>query len=195
MNWQLLLSFAIFYTVITFTLWKKRLWLLYYTEAVFGMTLFLVFFCRDLGLEKALERSEIFYAHYFTSILKIPTQVVSFNSIIHAERYGWSILSIGLECSALLEMAVFFGLVIFYPGFNWHQKGIYLPIGILGTYIINLIRVMVIVGMVFFLGKSYVFIAHAIIGRFLFFTLIVYLYWLLITKPSLKKIRAEVEAR
>jgi len=105
------------------------------------------------------------------------------------------VFDIGIECSALLEMAAFAGLVAFYPAFGRGKKVGIIATGVAATYAINVVRILIIVGMIAMLGTDWVFFAHAVVGRMFFFTGVVIVYWLLITRPTVLVVRSRIEAR
>ncbi len=185
----------IFYALLVWELRKRRLWLPYYTLAVFGLTFILVFLARETHFDTILSFWEMNQSNFLARWLKISTKVVGSGSIAIKNTDGWSILSIGLECSALLELSIFAGLILFYPAFERAKKITLLIAGLLGTYLINLLRILLIIALIAFCGPTLIFVAHAIIGRLFFFTAIVVLYWYLITLPTLDLVGEEVRAR
>lgn len=186
---------SIFYALLVWELRKRRLWLPYYALAVFGLTFTLVFFARETHFDALMSFWEMNQAHFLARWLEISTKVVGSGSIAIKSSSGWSILSIGLECSALLELSIFVGLILFYPTFKKIKKIAFLIIGLFGTYLINLFRILLIIILVVVYGPTVVFVAHAVIGRLFFFTAIVFLYWYLITLPTLRFLGKEVRAR
>ncbi|HLF01319.1 MAG TPA: hypothetical protein VI547_05050 [Anaerolineales bacterium] len=114
-------------------------------------------------------------------------------SIIVPDPTGWSVLNIGVECSALIEAFIFTGLLLFYPRFTTGERIQRLFLGLAATYLINLIRMAVIVGMIHWLGKEAAPIAHAIVARLIFFAGVVVVYWYLLTLPTLRVVRRELE--
>jgi exosortase family protein XrtG len=106
---------------------------------------------------------------------------------------GWSILSIGIECSTLIEASVFAGLLLFYPRFPASDRLLRLLAGVGATFLINLARLAVIVGMVATLGKAAVPLAHTFVGRMVFFIGIVVVYWRMLTMPTLRLVRRDLE--
>jgi exosortase family protein XrtG len=195
MKLSMLLVGIIVYILLVWLLRSRRLWLPYYALAVFGLTFLIVVAAQTFKTDTLLSASEMRHTHFVSGFLKIPTKVIKTDSIMIADADGWSILSIGIECSAILELSIFFGLIIFYPAFNWLKKSVILIIGLIGTYVINIIRILVIVGMVHLLGKETIFIAHAVVGRLLFFAAVIVLYWFLLTRPTLDFVAREVRAR
>jgi exosortase/archaeosortase family protein len=68
-------------------------------------------------------------------------------------------------------------------------------VGFLATYVINLFRVLIIVGLINYFGTSWVFPAHAVFGRMFFFAGTVALYWYLVTRPTIGVVRDQLRAR
>jgi exosortase family protein XrtG len=106
---------------------------------------------------------------------------------------GWSVLQIGLECSTLIEASVFAGLLLFYPRLPPRDRALRLGAGLGATFLINLARLAVIIGMVMILGKPAVPWAHAVVGRLVFFVGIVVVYWRMLTLPTLRLVRRDME--
>jgi len=106
---------------------------------------------------------------------------------------GWSVLVIGIECSTMIEASVFAGLLLFYPRIPPNERFVRLGAGLGATFLINLARLAVIVGMVMTLGKPAVPWAHAVVGRLVFFVGIVIVYWRMLTLPTLRVVRRDLE--
>ncbi len=114
-------------------------------------------------------------------------------SLVVPDPSGWSVLQIGIECSALIEACVFTGLILFYPRLPPRERMGRLLGGLTGTLAINLVRILTIVGLVAWIGKPAVPWAHAIVGRLVFFVGIVALYWRMLTLPTLRIVRRDLE--
>ena len=114
-------------------------------------------------------------------------------SLIVPDPTGYSILRIEVECSTLIEATVFSGLLLFYPRFRPRERLIRLGAGIGATLLINLIRLGVIVGMLYFLGKQALPWAHAVVGRLVFFAGVILLYWRMLTIPTLAVVVRDLE--
>lgn len=195
MNSLYLLIGSIVYLLLVRFLWSRRLWLPYYALAVFGLTFIIVLTAQAFKLDSLLGAYEMRHTHIVTDWFKIPARVIGSDSIMIADSNGWSILAIGIECSAILELSIFLGLILFYPAFSALKKSSILTAGLIGTYLVNIVRISIIVGMVHWLGKETIFIAHAVVGRLFFFTAVILLYWFLLTRPTLDHIAQEVRAR
>jgi exosortase/archaeosortase family protein len=90
-------------------------------------------------------------------------------------------------------MSIFIGLLLFYPRLSVSERLGRIGVGLLATILINLVRLAIIVSMVSLLGKPIVPWAHAIVGRLVFFVGILFLYWRMLTLPTLTAVRRELE--
>jgi exosortase family protein XrtG len=114
-------------------------------------------------------------------------------SLVIPDPTGFSILRIEVECSTLIEATVFSGLLIFYPRFQPKERFLRLILGLAATFAINFIRLGIIIGMVTVLGKPSLPWAHAVIGRVVFFIGVVFLYWRMLTIPTLRVVVRDLE--
>ncbi len=85
-----------------------------------------------------------------------------------------------------MEFSVLIGLVMFYPTFTFIKKLRETLFGLSAVYVINVIRLMIIVTMIYGLGEGVTFIAHAVVGRLFFFISVIVLFWYIITRPTLE---------
>jgi exosortase family protein XrtG len=115
------------------------------------------------------------------------------SSLVVPDPTGWSILNIGIECSTLVEAFVFIGLLMFYPRFAPVQRFQRLGVGLAAIYLINLVRMGVIIGMIMWLGKPWAALAHTVVARLVFFIGMIAIYWWLLTVPTLRIIRRDME--
>lgn len=113
--------------------------------------------------------------------------------LIVPDPTGYSILQIEVECSTLIEATVFAGLILFYPRFQARERLLRLGAGVSATVAMNLVRLGVIVAMVSLLGKPALPWAHAIVGRLVFFGGIVFIYWRMLTLPTLRVVGRDLE--
>jgi exosortase family protein XrtG len=114
-------------------------------------------------------------------------------TLVVPDPTGWSVLQIGIECSTLIELSVFAGLILFYPRFPAEERLLRLLLGVAATLAINMLRLGVIVLMVSTLGKPAVPWAHAVVARLVFFVGVVYVYWRMLTLPTLWMVRRDLE--
>jgi len=175
---------------------RFRIWLMFYAVASIGLALLLIFAGIDLlPLEHWLEMATAYTAHAISRAMGIPTRVFEAapgNILVWVivQEPGWTIVRVDLECSGLLEMAVWAGLLLFYPAWTWWRRVELLVWGLAATYASNVIRVLSIIAILHSLGKRSIFVAHTIVGRLIFFALATLLYWIIFTRLTLRTLRA-----
>ena len=174
---------------------RRRRWLSFYALGGLGTVLVALFASQIIGFDTWLEHAESTNVAALAVLLRIGVAALPPSGLAIRNHVGWGVFDIGIECSALLEMAAFVGLVAFYPAFNRGKKAGLIATGLAATYTINVARILIIVGMIATLGTGWVFVAHAVVGRIFFFTGIVIVYWALITRPTVTFVRARLDAR
>ena len=176
---------------------KARAWLLAYMIGTIGFTMLFVYASRGRAFEGFVERSSAIAAHNVSGWLDIPTKVF-FNApgtllvLIVYQEVGWTAIEIDIECSGLLEFTVFTGLVLFFNGFTLRYKAVAWPLGIATTFVMNIIRIVIIVATIHFGGKSAIYIAHTVVGRAIFFLMVVALYWYVFTRATSRAIHQKL---
>lgn len=109
------------------------------------------------------------------------------NSIISFEtKTGIISMFIDYECSGVIEMLVFTSLLLFFPFGKPAIKLFYAVVGNIFIFIANIIRILMIVFVSRTFGAEYFYIAHTLLGRILFFGLMIALYYLVFTVTHLK---------
>lgn len=170
-------------------------WLPYYMVGAFGLTLILVLSAQYFGIEKLLIIAHLYSVSILANLFEVPTKIFSPTCLMVTDPTGFSLLEVTIECSAILEFSVLVGLVMFYPGLTFKKKLGETLFGLSAIYVINIIRLMIIVTMVYALGEGIAFIAHAVIGRLFFFISIIALFWYIITRPTLRAVEKDVRGR
>jgi exosortase family protein XrtG len=113
--------------------------------------------------------------------------------LVVSQDVGWTMLQVTVESSGLLETGVISGMLLFYPGWSLRRRIIFTICAILATYIANIVRLMVIVLTLHEMGKNSLLISHTIVGRAVFFALVILIYWYLMTRPTLRTVRHKIE--
>lgn len=178
---------------ITIALLRMRRWLLFYLCGSFGFVLLIAFGAGALNLDTAVESIEAMQVVWLSTLLGIGVQVVNATGLAIPNHTGWAVFDIGLECSAILEMAAVVGLTAFYPAFRPGKRALFGLTGLALTYLLNLVRVLLIVAIINAMGTGWVFAAHAVFGRVLFFVGTVALYWYLMTRPTISFTKRRIE--
>lgn len=174
-----------------------RIWPLYYVLGAAFFTLFAVYLLRHSPVERFVEEQTALAAHVISGPLGVVTRIFrnapgTILVLIVGQKVGWTVIKIDIECSGFLEMMVFTGLCLFYPGFSPLQRVAWLAGGNVITFLVNLIRVVVIVVCLHYGGKDIIYVAHTIIGRGLFFALVVVMYWYAFTRTTLGRVARAV---
>lgn len=95
------------------------------------------------------------------------------------------IMSIDYECSGIIETCAFVSLVAFFPTYQRKEKVFYALFGIAYIYAINVLRLCVVVAIVHFGGGQTFFLAHSVMGRLIFYVLVIALYYNVFTYSQL----------
>ena len=177
---------------ITIFFYRHRLWVFYYIWASVGLCCLLVLLIHASWAEYKLEQYTGLLLHNVLNYLGIFTQIFdqapgTLLVLIKIDS-SWTTINMDIENSGLLEICIFFSLAIFYPVHSWQKR---IPValgGAFGIYVLNFLRLLLVIAMLHYGGRNMSFIAHTFFGRLFFFVFVVALYWQLITRHSLDKI-------
>jgi exosortase family protein XrtG len=172
---------------------KTRKGLVGYVWGAFGLAGILIFAAQIGNWNAPLGAFQAEILARASALLGGGLRTVAGGGLVVPDPTGWSILQIGIECSALIEISIFVSLMLFYPRIPAGERLVRIAIGVLATLAINLLRLGIIVVMAETLGKPAVPWAHAVVGRLVFFVGILLLYWRMLTLPTLTIIRRELE--
>ena len=169
-----------------------RIWLPYYIIATVGLAYGLILLVGSfLGLEMTLAHSVAWTVHLLCESIGIPTRIFRgapgvLLVLVIEQDVGWTMLRIGVESSGLLELSVLASLLVFYPGWSLPRRTWYLTLGLVATWAANIVRVLLIVVILHYMGKSWLVLAHTYLGKLVFFVCIVAIFWWLITRVSIE---------
>jgi len=184
---------VVVWAILTFTLLRLRRWLPFYLVGAFGFVLLVAYGAGAFDVDTVIEGVEAAQVAAIAAILGIGVQVVEATGLAIPNHTGWAVFDIGLECSAILEMAAIVGLTAFYPAFRPGRRALFGITGMALTYLINIGRILLIVAIINAFGTDWVFAAHAVFGRVFFFVGTVALYWFLMTRPTIGFTRKRIE--
>ena len=176
----------------------NRIWLPFYIVGSVGLAFVLIFVGRATPIEPWLQQGVAAGVHAVSAIVHIPTQIFraapgAVLVLVISQDIGWTMLQVTVESSGLLESGVIAGMLLFYPGWSLRRR-ISLTIGALvATYVANIVRLMVIVVTLHYVGKNSLLFSHTIIGRAVFFVLVITIYWFLMTRPTLRSVRGKLD--
>lgn len=114
-------------------------------------------------------------------------EVYAKNSLLIIDaRDGIISMLINYECSGVIELLVYSSLVLFFPFVSKGKKVWALIGGNIYIILCNIIRLVAIISMVKWQGIGWYNISHTIIGRIIFFIMMIFLYYKVFTKNQLK---------
>ncbi|MEN6351460.1 MAG: exosortase family protein XrtG [Syntrophomonas sp.] len=182
---------------ITIFFHKNRLWVFYYIWASVGLCCLLVLLFHASLVEYRLETYTSLQLHQLLSYGGIVTYIFdkapgTLLVLIKIDT-SWTTISIDIENSGLVEMCIIFSLILFYPVHRPLKRTVMALVGVLGVYAINLARLALVILLIHTWGRNMGYIAHTLFGRLFFFIFIVALYWQMFTRPSLEKIRGNIQ--
>lgn len=96
-------------------------------------------------------------------------------------------LLIDFECSGILEIMAFIALLAFYEVYSVFERILYSIVGVVYIVLANTLRIFVICMVIHFQGIAAYSVAHTIIGRIIFYTLSVILYFYVFTKGQIRR--------
>ncbi|TDB37754.1 MAG: hypothetical protein D9V44_06755 [Actinobacteria bacterium] len=181
---------ALVWALLTFSLWRSRRWLAFYITGAFGFVLIVLSVLRTMGVDATVEALQARQVTTLAGLLGIRLSVLGGSGLAIPNNAGWAVFDIGIECSALLEILAFSGLVGFYPAFSASRKSATLAAGAAATWIINILRILLIVWIINVFGTGWVYSAHAVFGRVFFFAATIAIYWYLVTRPTVRIVSA-----
>lgn len=172
---------------------RTRQGLLAYLWGAFGLAALLVLSAQMGNWNGPVGAVQASTLTFLANALGFPLRTIDSANLVVPDPTGWSIMAIGIECSTVIEAAVFSGLMLFYPRFSAQERLLRLGAGLGATFLINLARLTVIIAMVAILGKPAVPVAHAVVGRLVFFVGVVFVYWRMMTMPTLRIVKRDLE--
>ena len=179
--------------------WKAGAWLPYFVVGAAGCAFLLVVAMRDvIPGEDVIRITTAEAVHRLSWLLGVRTTLGTADAgdlmIVGVPHHNeWTLLSIGIECSGLLELSALFGLVAFFPALAPAKRMRVLLIALGLTFVANIVRMLVIVLAVAYGGQATLEVAHVVLGRAVFFGLAIGIYWFAITKPTLNAVSARLK--
>lgn len=181
---------AVFLWLYLMNIMKRANWTAVYTViGVLGLFFFIVYLA-NYSMTNFLMKASTFGAGIFGSITGFYDVSVQYSMIQINSGHNVVNLFITYECSAVIELIAFIALTVFYPFFNgtkerWH----WIMIGLPAIYLSNVIRLIVTATIIHFGGVGSLVWAHVIIGRVIFYTLTIILYYMVFTRAQVLNMR------
>lgn len=96
-----------------------------------------------------------------------------------------SILLVDYECSGIIETTAFWGLIAFYPIYTPERRLVLAVVGAVWFFLANVLRLSFVAIVIYYFGDGAFYIAHSILGRLLFYSIAILLYYLVFTKGQI----------
>lgn len=102
---------------------------------------------------------------------------------------GAMTLQIDFECSGIVEIIAYLSLLSFYQVYTRNERVVLAILGVGSIILANVLRIIVICEMIHFGGTDLYYLAHSLVGRLVFYTLSVILYFYVFTKPQIVRMK------
>lgn len=96
---------------------------------------------------------------------------------------------IDYECSGIIEIGAYLSLLVFFGVYSVWEKIVLSVLGSLSIFCANILRIVIIGGMIHACGSDIYFIAHTVVGRLVFYGFTIMLYFYVFTKGQIKRQR------
>lgn len=182
--------------IILFIIWlyllhvlkKSKLNFWHFVVGSAGLFIFMMVYLRPV-LTQPLARVIAAIAGIPGGIFDLYTAYFKYGIIFVQSAEGAISLMIDFECSGVIEIFAFVSLLLFYNVYTKIEKVIVALVGVSSLILANAIRITVICIIIHFMGVSAYYVAHAFIGRIVFYAFSVALYFYVFTKPQIIKQR------
>lgn len=153
-----------------------------------GLFIFMMVYLRPV-VTQPLARVIAAIAGIPGNLFGIYTAYFKYGIIFVQSAEGAISLMIDFECSGVIEIMAFISLLLFYNVYARMEKVIVSLVGISSLILANAVRISIICVIIHFMGVSAYYVAHAFIGRIVFYAFSVALYFYVFTKPQIIKQR------
>lgn len=183
LNIELIIGLVLFWYMLS-VLKRARVWSLYFWLGSIGAFILIAFF------------SHAYFVWLLSAIVTKITGMIGsiFGCFSAVSKTGLLIITrsdetiqmlVDYECSGVIEISAYLAIMIFYPLYNLPQKIKLSFLGVAYILLANIIRLTVIALIIYLGGSGLLFVAHSIIGRVLFYTLVIILYYNVFTRSQL----------
>lgn len=156
-----------------------------------GLFLFLIALVQPV-LTKPLARLVAAVGGLFGSLTHTFAAFFRYGVLFIQSPQGAMTLQIDFECSGIIEILAFLSLLLFFRVYTRNQRAIVGLVGTVAIILANVLRIIVICEMIYFLGPNAYYVAHSLVGRFVFYGLTVLLYFYVFTKPQIVSMKVGI---
>ncbi|MBO5094951.1 MAG: exosortase family protein XrtG [Lachnospiraceae bacterium] len=183
-------------TAILFAVWiyvltvfkRRKLEFYYFLFGSIGTFLFSFTLLRNV-MTQALTRMTCYLTGLLGNALGI-FKAYTTHSILFVENADGPIsLYVDFECGGVIEILVFVSLIFFFAVYNLREKILTSLVGVAWIVAANIIRLFSICVIINRFGNESYYMAHTIVGRMIFYTLSIILYFYVFTRAQIRKQR------
>lgn len=156
-----------------------------------GLFIFLIVLVQPV-LTKPLARLVAAVGGLFGSLTGTFAAFFRYGVLFIQSPEGAMTLQIDFECSGIIEILAFLSLLLFFRVYTRNERAVIGLIGTVGIILANVLRIIVICEMIYFLGPNAYYAAHSLVGRFIFYGLSVLLYFYVFTKPQIVSMKVGI---
>lgn len=183
-------------TAVLFVIWiyvltvfkRRKLEFYYFLFGSIGTFLFSFTLFRNI-MTQVLTRMTCYLTGLLGNALGI-FKAYTAHSILFVENADGPIsLYVDFECGGVIEILVFISLIFFFSVYNVREKMLMSFVG--GVWIVaaNIIRLFSICVIINRFGNESYYMAHTIVGRMIFYTLSIILYFYVFTRAQIRRQR------
>ncbi len=188
MKYLIGLILGIIWLYVLHVLKKSKLNFWHFVVGSAGLFILMMVYLRPV-LTQPLARIIAAIAGIPGNLFHLYTAYFKYGIIFVQSKQGAISLMIDFECSGIIEIMAFLSLLLFYNVYTRVEKVIVGLSGISALVVANAIRITIICVIIHFTGVSAYYVAHAFIGRIVFYAFSVALYFYVFTKPQIIKQR------
>jgi exosortase family protein len=115
------------------------------------------------------------------------TAIPKYNALHVFNWFSSMNISIDYECSGIIESCAYIALVIFFPSYSKKERLFYSILGIIWIFCTNIIRLSIVILVVHYGGVNTFYLSHSILGRLVFYILVLALYYNVFTLSQVTK--------
>lgn len=121
----------------------------------------------------------------FGKITGLFSSYFKYGVIFVDSKAGAISLLIDFECSGILEIMAYVSLLTFFEAYSYYERVVVGVAGVFYIILANALRIISICVIIYFFGMPSYYIAHTFVGRIVFYSLSIILYFFVFTKTQI----------
>lgn len=188
MNLMMLVLFMVIWAYAIGVFYRKKQSFFFFFVGCVGLFVFLFIICEPI-LTAPLAKVVCYLTGLVGKMTGIFSAYSSYGILFIEAESGPVSLYVDFECAGLVEILVYICLLLFFQAYKWHEKLLVGVAGVVGIVATNVLRLVVICIIIHFGGNKVYYLAHTIVGRFVFYLFTITLYFYVFTRRQIKQQR------